>query len=168
PILPSLYRRRKGKANPLPPAPTPASAASAAAESGERERKGPENLLRFVTQRIPSYRGMELRGNQEQSGQDGSEENGGPGSDDTQLDETRKLTEALDKLKSMCNVMGISYQSKLAEFGSKICSERVEEQLAFLTVTRDANFLQLKEISTKMMEAWRRFNTPMSRIEDFS
>ncbi|CAN6353077.1 unnamed protein product [Urochloa humidicola] len=111
---------------------------------------------------------MELRGNQEKNGQDGSEENGGLGSDDTQLDETRKLTEALDRLKSMCIVMGISYQSKLAEFGSKICSERVEEQLAFLTVTRDANFLQLKEISTKMMEAWKCFNTPMSRIEDFS
>jgi hypothetical protein len=50
---------------------------------------------------------------------------------------------ALDKLKAMCNVLGISYNSKLSEFGSKVSSERVEQCLAFLTVTRDANFEQV-------------------------
>lgn len=46
----------------------------------------------------------------------------------------------MEKLRSLCVVLGIKYSAKLAEFGSAINKDRLSDAIRFLETTRDTNF----------------------------
>ncbi|RCU61711.1 hypothetical protein SETIT_7G282200v2 [Setaria italica] len=82
--------------------------------------------------------------------------------------ESHEMKKALDKLRSLCGVLGISYSAKISEFGTVVERSRLNDAMDFLITTRDHNFDELRKISKEMIAEWRLSRPPFKRMSQFS